>query len=174
MFGRRKDGRKLKTIAPEFKLMPSLMKERSDAHVYFNQDIKLEGINAYIDKKKEEGIKFSTMEVIIAAIVRILATRPQLNRFVCGGRTYARNHICISLTIKKGMSDEAEETTCKFYFKGTENIFEIRDQIEKEITANKATEDKNNGTDKTARLLSSVPTPIIKFLVGCIKCADLR
>ena len=174
MFGRRKDGRKLKTIAPEFKLMPSLMKERSDAHVYFKQDIKLDGINEYIDKKKDEGIKFTTMEVIVAAIVRIIATRPQLNRFVCGGRTYARNHICISLTIKKGMSDEAEETTVKFYFKGTETIYEIREQIEREITANKATEEKNNGTDKTARILSSVPTPIIKFLVGCIKWADLR
>ena len=67
-----------------------------------------------------------------------------------------------------------EETTVKFYLKGTETIYEIRDQIEREITANKATEEKNNGTDKTARLLSSVPTPIIKFLVGCIKWADLR
>ena len=86
--------------------MPSLMKERSDAHVYFKQDIKLDGINEYIDKKKAEGIKFSTMEVIVAAIARIIATRPQLNRFVCGGRTYARNHICISLTTR------SLKTTC--------------------------------------------------------------
>lgn len=171
MFGKRSDGRVLKTIAPEFKLMPSLMTERSDAHVYFNQDVKIDAINEYIAKKQKEGIKFSTMEVIIAAIVRIIATRPQLNRFVMHGRTYARNHICISLTIKKAMNDDAEETTVKFYFDGTENIFEIKEKIAQLISENKK-EEKNNGTDKTARLLTLVPTPLIRGLVGLIKWLD--
>ena len=122
--------------------MPSLMTERSDAHVYFNQDIKIDAINEYIAIKQKEGIKFSTMEIIIAAIVRILATRPQLNRFIMHGRTYARNHICISLTIKKSITDDAEETTVKFYFDGTENIFEIKEKIAKLIEENKKEEKK--------------------------------
>ncbi len=171
MFGKRSDGRVIKTLAPEFKLMPSLMSERSDAHVYFNQDVKIDAINEYIAKKQEEGIKFSIMEVIIAAIVRIIATRPQLNRFVMKGRTYARNHICISLTIKKSMTDDAEETTVKFYFDGTENIFEIKEKIAKLLVENKK-EEKNNGTDKTARMLTMVPTPIIRGAVGLIKWLD--
>lgn len=171
MFGKRSDGRVLKTLAPEFKLMPSLMSERSDAHVYFNQDVKIDAINEYIVKKQEEGIKFSIMEVIIAAIVRIIATRPQLNRFVMHGRTYARNHICISLTIKKSMTDDAEETTVKFYFDGTENIFEIKEKISQLLTENKK-EEKNNGTDKLARMLTMVPTPIIRSAVGLIKWLD--
>lgn len=171
MFGKRSDGRVLKTIAPEFKLMPSLMTERSDAHVYFNQDIKIDAINEYIAIKQKEGIKFSTMEIIIAAIVRILATRPQLNRFIMHGRTYARNHICISLTIKKSITDDAEETTVKFYFDGTENIFEIKEKIAKLIEENKK-EEKNNGTDKTARILTIIPTPLIRLSIKIIKWLD--
>ena len=171
MFGHRKDGRKMKTLAPEFRLMPSLMKERSDAHVYFKQDIKLKGINEYIAKKQEEGIKFSTMEVMIAAILRIIATRPALNRFIMNGRTYARNHICISLTVKQTMTDEGDESTVKLYFKGTENIFEVKKKIEEELAIAKDTSSENS-TDKAANLFGLVPTPLIKFLVGVIKIMD--
>jgi len=173
MFGRRSDGRILKTLPPEFKLIPSIMKERTDAHVYFNDDIKLEPINEYISKKQKEGIRFSTMEVIIAAIVRTIATRPQLNRFIMNGRTYARNHICISLSIKKGMTDEAPETTVKFYFKGTENIFEIHDEIEKIITENKKS-DTNDETAKTARFIAFIPTPVVRFVISLIKWLDKK
>lgn len=171
MFGHRSDGRKIKTLAPEFRLIPSIMKERSDAHVYFKQDIKLNGINEYIQNKQNEGIKFSTMEIIIAAILRIIATRPALNRFIMNGRTYARNHICISLTIKQSMSDEGDESTIKLYFKGTENIFEVKKKIEEELLIAKDSSSEN-GTDKAANMLGLIPTPLIKFLVGIIKIMD--
>ena len=41
MFGKRSDGVELKTMPAEFKLMPMLMKERSDRKVFFNQDLKI-------------------------------------------------------------------------------------------------------------------------------------
>ena len=39
MFGRRSDGRKLKTIPPFFRVIPNIMLERVDSQVYFKQDI---------------------------------------------------------------------------------------------------------------------------------------
>lgn len=171
MFGYRSDGRKIKTLSPEFKLIPSIMRERSDAHVYFKQDVKLNGINEYIQKKQEEGIKFTTMEVFMAAILRILATRPALNRFIMNGRTYARNHICISLTVKQAMTDSADESTIKLYFKGNENIFEVMKKIEEELAIGKDTVSENS-TDKVANILGFVPVPIIRFLVSTIKFLD--
>ena len=41
------------------------------------------------------------MHIIYAAIVRVIAERPRLNRFVMNGTTYARNKIYVSLAIKK-------------------------------------------------------------------------
>ncbi len=101
MFGRRSDGRRLKTIPTFFNVIPCIMPEREDSQVYFKQDIVLNNIDAYIDKKAEEGIRLSYMNIIYAAIVRIIAERPYLNRFAMNGSLYARNKIYVSLVIKK-------------------------------------------------------------------------
>ena len=85
MFGHRSDGRKLKTVPPFFRVIPCVMLERNDAQVYFKQDIKLKELDEYIDRKAKEGIKLSYMNIIYAAIVRIIAERPYLNRFAMNG-----------------------------------------------------------------------------------------
>ena len=172
MFGHRSDGKELKKISPEFKLIPNIMTERSDAQVFFNQDIVVTPIENYINKKAEEGEKFTYMEVIFAAVLRIIAQRPKLNRFAINGRIYARNEITISLTIKKSLSDDADESTLKIPFKGTENIFEVRDIIEKLIKENKFTDEDNNSTDKAAEMLTKVPMSMIKSMVWLFKKLD--
>jgi hypothetical protein len=126
MFGNRSDGRKLKTIDPFFRLIPYIMKRRSDSHVYYWQDIPLGTIDEYINKKDAEGIKISYMNIIYAALIRIIAEKPCLNRFIINGRTYARNGIYISLAIKKEMTEDGEETTIKLPFTGSENIFDVK------------------------------------------------
>ncbi len=108
MFGNRSDGRKLKTLDPIFKIIPTVMKERNDSQVLFKQDINLEPLDEYIDKKAREGIRLSYMHVIYAAIVRIISQRPKLNRFIVNGNVYARNNIFVSLMIKKSLTDEGE------------------------------------------------------------------
>ena len=104
MFGKRSDGRKLKEIPPFFRVIPNVMLERSDSQVYFKQDIPIKSLDEYIDKKAEEGIKLSYMYIIYAAIIRIIAERPQLNRFAMNGSLYARDGIYVSLAIKKNLS----------------------------------------------------------------------
>lgn len=82
MFGFRSDGKELKNIGPFYKLVPHIMKRRSDAHVYYTQDIPLPKLDEYIKKKDEEGINISYMTIIYAALIRIIAEKPFLNRFI--------------------------------------------------------------------------------------------
>ena len=171
MFGHRSDGRKLKTLPPFFRVIPSVMLERSDAQVYFKQDISLKTIDDYIDKKAAEGTKFSYMNIIYAALVRILAERPQLNRFAMNGTLYARNQILVSLAIKKSLSDEGAETTIKMPFTGTENIFEVKEKLEAAIAKNKDLSAENS-TDKLAKFLWLVPNWLMKFLVNTLMFLD--
>lgn len=167
MFGHRSDGRRLKTLSPFFRVIPNVMLERSDSQVYFKQDIMLKYMDEYIDKKATEGIKLSYMNIIYAAMVRIVAERPQLNRFAMNGSIYARNEILVSLAIKKSLSDESEETTIKLPFTGEENIFEIKEKLDKAIEDNKKVTTKNS-TDRLAKTLSLVSDGtlrrIVKFL----------
>lgn len=161
MFGHRSDGRKLKTVPPFFRVIPNVMLERSDSQVYFKQDIILKDMDAYIDKKAEEGIKLSYMNIIYAALVRILAERPYLNRFAMNGSLFARNKIYVSLAIKKNFSDEGQETTIKLPFDGTENIFQIKEKLDSAIEKNKDNSNSNN-TDALAKAFSLVPNGAIR------------
>ena len=171
MFGLRSDGRKLKTLDPLFRVIPHIMKQRSDAHVYYTQDLPIKSIDEYIAKKNEEGIKLSCMTIIYAALVRLLAEKPHLNRFVMDGRTYARNDIVVSFVVKKGMTEDAEETNIKLHFTGKENIFEIKEKLDKTIEENKKVETQNT-TDKFVKLLSHVPDWIYKILINFLMWLD--
>ena len=171
MFGLRSDGRKIKSLDPLFRVIPHVMKERSDAHVYFSQEIPVKTLDEYIAKKEQEGIKMSYMNIIYAALVRMLAEKPALNRFVIDGRTYARHGIHISLAIKKGMTEEAEETTIKLPFMGSENIFEVKEILDNAIIQNKDTANENN-TDKLVKLLSYIPDWLYKFIVNILMYLD--
>lgn len=171
MFGFRSDGRKLKNIGPFFRVIPHVMKTRSDSHVYYMQDIPLTTLDEYIAKKEKEGIKISYMNIIYAALVRLLAERPRLNRFVMNGRTYARKGIYISLAIKKEMTDDTEETTIKLPFTGTENIFEIKEKLNNTIAKNRDLSNQNS-TDKLAKFLWLVPNWLMKFIVNTLMFLD--
>jgi len=150
MFGRRSDGKELKHVSPIFRLMPSLMSKRDDSQVFFNQDLVIGKIEDYINKKAEEGIRISIIDVVFAGIVRIIAERPKLNRFVTNGRIYARNKINLTMTVKKSLTDDADETSIKVDFDGTENIFEVKEKLQALIAENKDIS-KENGMDKVAR-----------------------
>ena len=171
MFGNRSDGRRLRKISPIFLLMPHIMKKRSDAQVFYSQEIPLAPLDEYIAKKDAEGIKISYMAIIYSALVRIIAEKPLVNRFVMNGRVYARNSIDISLAIKKGMSETAEETTLKLHFKGSENIFDIKNKLEQVIAENKDAEAENI-TDKFAKSLAYIPSWLIKLVVNFLMFLD--
>lgn len=171
MFGHRSDGRKLKTVPPFFRVIPNVMLDRADSQVYFKQDIVLKYMDAYIDKKAEEGIKLSYMNIIYAALVRIIAERPYLNRFAMNGNLFARNKIYVSLAIKKSFSDEGQETTIKIPFDGTENIFEIKEKLDSAIEKNKDSSTENN-TDSLAKALSLVPNGTLRRAVKLLSFLD--
>ena len=171
MFGRRSDGRELKHVMPFFRIMPCIMKERDDSQVYFNQDIAIKKIEQYINLKAQENIKITLLDIMFASIVRIFAERPKLNRFAINGRIYARNKITLAITIKKSMTEEGDETTVKVDFDGTENIFEVKNKLQKLISENKQ-KDVENGTDKIAGTLAKIPTSILKIAVNVLKMLD--
>lgn len=171
MFGKRSDGIRIKRVSPLFVLIPHIMKKRSDSQVFYSQEIPLAPLDEYIERKDAEGIKMSYMTIIYSTLVRILAQKPLINRFVMNGKVYARNSIDISLAIKKGMSETAEETTLKLHFTGKENIFDIRNNLESIITENKDVDTENN-TDRLAKTLSYIPNWLIKLIVNFLMFLD--
>ncbi|MDD4987259.1 MAG: 2-oxo acid dehydrogenase subunit E2 [Candidatus Izemoplasmatales bacterium] len=172
MFGFRSDGKKIKTMDPFMKLTPHIMWDRNDAQVMSLYEINCKGMDDYIfAKRHENNIRLNYMHIVVAATVRLLALRPRLNRFVMNGRFFRRNNIQISIAVKKALLDTAEETTIKLTFDGKENIYEVKDIIDKAVAENATTQAYNN-TDKTAKFLTRVPNFLIKLMVGFLKWMD--
>ena len=111
------------------------------------------------------------MHIIYAAIVRVIAERPRLNRFVMNGATYARNKIYVSLAIKKNLTDDGVETTTKTEFEGNENIFDVKKKLDDIIEQNKDIEAKNE-TDNLAKTLGLIPVGLIRATVKFLKFLD--
>lgn len=172
MLFKRPDGRALKSVEPLQKIMPYIMKTRTDSMNMFEDSFPCEAMDAYIKEKEEQGIKMGYMHILIAATVRLIALRPQLNRFIMNGRIYTRPKIWVSFVVHPTLADGSVGTTVKLCFDGTESILEVAEKIN-EVIRKETTERKGeNGTDKLARALTFVPGPIIRLAVNFLMFLD--
>lgn len=171
MFGFRSDGKKVKNIDPIMLMVPHIMTKRYDAMVEFLLEERCESMDQYIQEKADQGVKLNYMHILIAAIVRMYKEKPILNRFIMNGRIYDRNDIYISFAVKRALNESAEETTIKLKFTGNETILEIKEMVDKAIYENKG-DNKENSTDKLAKILTKIPNFILKFAVGFLKFLD--
>ena len=172
MLKKRPDGRVVKTIPPIQKIMPYIMKTRTDSMNMYDDTFDCEVWDAYIKEKEAEGVKMSYMHILIAGVVRMIALRPQLNRFVMNGRVYTRDKIYVSFVVHPKLCDGDTETTIKLEFEGTETILEIVETINRRIKEETTAREGENGTDKLARVLTNIPGPIIRFAVNTLMWMD--
>lgn len=172
MFGKRPDGRLIRSVEPLQMIMPYIMKTRTDSMTAYEDTFPCEAMDAYIKERAKDGLKLSYMHILIAATVRLIALRPQLNRFVMRNRIYARPKIWISFAVHPTLEDGSVETTVKLCFDGTETIDEVAKKINDAIERETSKRTEENDTDKLARLLTCVPSPIIRFAVNTLMWMD--
>lgn len=172
MFGKRPDGRAIKSLAPLEKISPYIMKKRVDSMCMYEDYFECAPMDAYIEEKRQEGIKINYMHIIIAGVVRMMALRPALNRFVLKGRVYARPKIWISFAVHHKLVDGDVESTVKLCFDGTEGLLEIAEKIDEAIRQETVNHVEENGTDQLARLLTHIPGPLISLAVNTLMWMD--
>ena len=163
----RKDGRKIKTIDPMYKLISHIMVERNDSMNMIELTVQQDPIRKYIRRKKDEGYTFSHLAVVLAAYIRTIADYPFLNRFVVNKTLYARKEVAIGMVVLK--PGETEGTMNKMFFKPEMTIFEIQKVLDDYINTNRGV-GKTNSTDRLMAFMLSIPglarvgVNFIKFL----------
>ena len=166
MFKKRTDGKKLKNIDILFKFIPKLMRDRSDAFIFYKQYINYKNIREYRVQKKYEGMNLTNLDILFAATVRIISERPKLNRFIVNQQIYARNKIVLSMAVKKSKSDESEENIIKVEFDGTENIFEVHKKLQSAISESKSNTSNEPNSNNSINRFSKIPTFFFDFFVN--------
>lgn len=173
MLFKRPDGRAIQNLDPMQRIMPYIMKTRTDSMNMYEDTFLCEPMDTYIKEKAAEGILLSYMHILIAAIVRLIALRPQLNRFCMNGKIYARPKIWVSFVVHPSLREESSGTTIKLCFEGTENIFQIAEKIDEAIANETIHHRGENSTDQFLQaLMSKVPGFLLKLVVDFLMWLD--
>lgn len=168
----RPDGRRIRNVDPMQLITGFLMKKRYDSMNMYEDSINCEAWDNYIREKAEQGIKIGYMDIFIAGVVRMLALKPRLNRFVMNGKLYARPKIWVSFTIHPELRIDSPDTTIKLMFEGTESILEIAETINAAIRKETVLREGENGADKMARVLTSLPSWVLNAVAAVAMWMD--
>lgn len=172
MFGKRPDGRRLRTVDPMQLITGAIMQKRYDSMNMYEDTINVDTWDNYIKEKKKDGIKLSYMHIFIAGVVRMIALRPRLNRFVMNGRLYTRPKIWVSFTIHPELTIDCPDTTIKLCFEGTESILEIAQKINEAIQKETILRKEENDTDKMVRFFTAIPGGLLRIVANVLMWMD--
>lgn len=171
-FGDRKDGRKLRSLDPMFRIMPYIMAKRSDAQNTYADSFDITKAERFCREKVKAGYtNFGLLHVFLAAYVRTISQRPGVNRFVSGQKIYSRNTIEVVMTVKKHMRLDGAETCIKVEFEPTDTIDEVYEKFNKVVMENVGNDDES-GFDSLARVLNYIPGLFLRWTVKFLNFLD--
>ncbi len=175
--GDRNDGWRVHSSDPVFYLIPHLMNTRLDSMVFFEERVDIEELDKFVrqTRRKGEMPQLARIIVFMAAFVRAVSQYPNLNRFVVGGKIYARNSLEICMTIKREMTIEAPEETIKVSFDPDFTLQQVYDAVMAEINKVKGSKDETGSTNDTGAvvgIVSSLPNWLIKGVVNYFRRRD--
>jgi hypothetical protein len=153
---------------------PFVMRGRNESAIYFSHQIRiaktLEFIRRFNHEHIGKGLRLSLFHVIICGLVRILALRPQLNRFIAGQRIYRRNRIQLSFIVKKQLTEAGKETNAKISFGPYENLETIIGKVNAEVA--KARDEKGNQSDHEIDFFTKLPRFLLNLVIKGFKALD--
>jgi len=158
VFGRRHEGRRVRNLDPIIEAMPYLMPMRCDAMVFLGYDMEYEPLMQYIaEKARNEKIKITFMELVIAAYVRAISQVPEINRFIINKQYFNRTELTCSLVVLMDTDDNSvKENTIKIRFDPSDTIYDVRARVVKKVEENRKEEDVG-GAIKIAKVVLKVP-----------------
>ena len=172
--GDRYDGYKVRNLDPVFGIIPYIMRSRLDSQIFFEEEIDITGLRSFIVENRKDIPGLSMYHFFIAALVRTMAQRPRINRFVSGGKIYSRNYIRISLTVKKAMSKDGEEGNLNPEFEPSDTLADVTAKFNAALAEVRAEEEAaaGNDTDITVKLLNMLPGFIKRWFINFMRHLD--
>lgn len=177
-FGDRNDGFLVRNLDPMGKLIPYIMRSKSDSWVLFEDRIDITHTQEFLHTMRKSVIPGLTLyHIVFAAIVRTYSQVPELNRFIQRNNIYARNEMKGSMVVMKGMQRDSERTTIMPRFEMDATLPEVVKEIESLANpidrTKKVAEDENrNDFDKLELALALIPGWLIRFVFSLLKLLD--
>ncbi|WP_026506993.1 2-oxo acid dehydrogenase subunit E2 [Butyrivibrio sp. MC2013] len=160
-WGDRRDGRLLRNIDSMHYVMPLMYPNRCDNEAYMTMQVDLKNAESYIRNKSWEG-KLTIFEIVIAAALKTIWLRPQMNRFIANKNIYQRNDVTAAFTVKKTFADDGEETLARIEAHKGDTIETLSKKIAQQIHLCKT------GVDESTKAMNVIQKIPGKHLIGLI------
>jgi hypothetical protein len=124
--------------APGYRrFMPALMPTRTESVVFFDQQLRVEGAEAFVAATRAAypDLHPTLFHVVLWALAGMLDRHPRLNRFVAGGRLYDRDGIWISFTVKSALTEAGTLLEVKHRFDPRRSFPELVASLREEVAA---------------------------------------
>jgi len=169
--GDRPDGVRLRKLPGFRKIFPFLMRTRTESAVYFSKRLQVAPTMAWLNRANAgREKKLSLFYVLLAAAVRTLALRPEVNRFVIGRRIYQRRTIDLSFVVKRELTEEASEVTLKLTFDPRSTIDEVAARVRAAIEKTRKSE--TSWDENLTNFVTSLPRPVVRCIIAFLRCLD--
>lgn len=170
---KRYDGTLLRGL-PSFRVInPFVMRGRNESAINFTQSIEIEDTRRFLkslNTGRPAAEQITLFHLFLAAAVRTIALRPQLNRFVSGQRIYQRNRIEISFMVKKEMDDDGLETNVKIPYSPFDTLEVIRRRTTEAIE--EARDPEGNFSDHEVDFFARLPRFAVNIVVKAFQLLD--
>ena len=193
LFIDRPDGKKVQGRQALNAVMPYMMPGRNQSAVYYEKDIDLENAlrrvrawnqaadeTAAIAGPAEDGAgapaasptgeRYSLFGLVLAAVVRTMALKPQLNRFIHGHALYQRNHIALSFIVKQKLVEDAPEGNAKIFFEPADDLEIVTRKVNEAIAYVRLMGEGGPG-ERIAKAAHSIPGGKA-LLIGAYRLLD--
>ncbi len=170
---KRYDGTRIEGLSPFRIINPYVMRGRNEAAIYYSQLLEIDGTHEFLrefnrDRPLEERV--TLFHVLLAAAVRTVALRPQLNRFVSGRHIYQRNRIIFSFIVKKSLSDDGAETNAKVVFSPFDTLASVSERVREHVA--QARDPAGNASDHEIRFVTRLPRFALGLIVRSFRLLD--
>lgn len=167
---RRHDGDLVRGEPPMRRVMPYLMPGRNESIILNDSTFRIEQTRAWLKAYNRSHAEHATLFHVLAyAVGQALHARPELNRFVSGGRLYQRRGVQISFVVKKELRDDGHTTTVKVEIPRGERFAEFAARLAAAIREAQASE---RAVDRETALIMRLPGPLVRALVAVAKGLD--
>jgi hypothetical protein len=167
---RRHDGDLVRGEPAMRRIMPYVMRTRNESVVFhdsvYRMPAALEWMKAY---NRTHHRRATLFHLFTYACGQALHARPQLNRFVSGGRLYQRRGVQVAFLVKRELSDDGAGTTVKLEILQEEPFPEFVARIQEVIEGARGSD---RMVDKETALVMRLPGPLVRALVASARVLD--
>lgn len=173
-FGDRKDAWLLRNQDSMHILMPFMYPKKCDNEAFIRETIDLTEVLKYIDKKNQNNplpeLPYKVFQVIVAAFVKTVTLRPNMNRFIQGQRMWQRKELSAAFIVKKQFSDTAKEGIAYICFPPDSTMDYVHSEFHRVIFPIK--QGKNDDISNAMDILTKFPHWFVRIFMNILGWLD--